>query len=58
MTKTLADIRARRVINGREETRLTLFTAFWLGLNTARKETGLPELLYGEAQALWNEADR
>jgi hypothetical protein len=35
---------------------MTNFQAFWLGLNIARKELGLSEILYGEARLLWQAA--
>ena len=36
--------------------KLSNFQAFWLGLNTERKAKNLPNVLFGEARILWEEA--
>lgn len=35
---------------------LSLFQAFWMGLNAERNMRGGPAILYGEARMLWEEA--
>lgn len=35
---------------------LTVFQAFWLGLNVARAESGREPALFGEANLLWLDA--
>jgi len=35
---------------------LSLFQAFWMGLNVERNLRGGPAVLYGEARDLWEEA--
>lgn len=32
---------------------LTTFQRFWLGINLALSDRGLPEMLFGEARILW-----